>query len=131
MTLVKRHPTIYFRAEKSNMAETELLGVKPWLSVAEAATWPMTMNEHGRCASVSNLPCLPALSVLDVPASLASSGVYVRPRLTSSAAARRACARRARQKSQCDFCRRTHAAAHAGRLATDTFETHAVLRVHV
>ena len=24
MTLVKRHPTIYFRAEKSNVAETEL-----------------------------------------------------------------------------------------------------------
>ena len=80
---------------------------------------------------MANLPSPPAVSVLDVPASQASSGVYVRPRLTSSAAVRRACARRARQKSQCDFCRRTHAATHAGRLAKDTFEAHAVLRVHV
>ena len=32
MTLVKRHPTIYLRAEKSNVAETELGTVQPWLS---------------------------------------------------------------------------------------------------
>ena len=48
MKLVKRHRTIYFRAEKSNVAETELgKSVKPWLSVAEAATWPMTMSMEG------------------------------------------------------------------------------------
>ena len=128
MTLVERHPTIYLGAEKSNVAETELG------KAMTLRSWSCDMaddHEHGRCASALHLPSPPALSVLDVPASQASSGVYVRPRLTSSAAARRACARRARQKSQCDFCRRTHAAAHAGRLATDAFEARAVLRVHV
>ena len=45
MTLVKRHPTIYFRAESRTWPR--LSWVKPWLSVAEAATWPMTMSMEG------------------------------------------------------------------------------------
>ena len=92
-------------------------------------------HEHGRCASALNLPSPPALSVLDVPASQASSGVYDYDLRAAEIDELSCCAPSMRQAGSAEepmrFCRRMHAAAHAGRLATDTFEAHAVLRVHV
>ena len=83
-------------------------------------------HEDSRCASSHHLPRSPALSVSDVPASQASSRVDVRPRSSCSAAARRAVARRAPQRSLCDLCRRPHVAGHAERPATDELPAIAV-----
>ena len=47
-----------------------------------------------------------------------------------SAAACRAVARQARQKSLCDLCRHSHVAGHAERPATDALQALAVLRTH-
>ena len=127
MELAMRHRTIHFRAENLNMAEQEV-GNKVtfrWSRCDSAAE-----HDYSRCASARCLPRSPALSVLDVPASQASSRVDVRPRSSCSAAARRAVARQAPQKSLCDLCRRPHVARHAERPAIDGLPALAVLHTH-
>ena len=116
------------RAENSNVAEQERYNK---VDICCARCDVAADHEESRCASSPFLPRSPALSVPGVPASQASSGVDVRPRSTCSAAARRAGARRARQKSQCDLCRRSHAATHARRPATHTLDAPIVLHTHV
>ena len=76
-----RHRTIHFRAENLNMAEQEV-GNKVtfrWSRCDSAAE-----HDYSRCASARCLPISPALSVLDVPASQASTGVDMRPRYACS-----------------------------------------------
>ena len=70
MELAKRHPTIYFRAENLNVAEQEVGNKEPFCrSRCDSAA----EHDYSRCASARCLPRSPALSVLDVPASQASS----------------------------------------------------------
>ena len=108
MTLTKRHRTIYFRAENSNVAEQERVNKADFCCArCDAAA----EHEKSRCASSPHRPRTPALSVPVVPASQASSGVDMQPRPRCSAAGCRACARRAREKSLCGLCRRVHVAA--------------------
>ena len=81
LATAKRHPTIYFRAKNLNMAEQEV-GNKVtfrWSRCDSAAE-----HDYSRCASARCLPRSPALSVLDVPASQASTGVDMRPRYACS-----------------------------------------------
>ena len=83
--LVERRPTIYLRAENSNVAEQE-----GYIKVTFCRSRCDTAEEHGdgRCASPSNLPRTPAPSVPGVTASQASSGVDLQPRSASSSTTR-------------------------------------------
>ena len=127
MTLVERHRTIYFRTENSNVAEQErdskVHFCRPRCDAA-------ANHENSRCACAPHPLRSPALIVPGVPASQASSRVDVRPRSSCSAAARRAVARQAPQKSLCDLCRRPHVARHAERPAIDGLPALAVLHTH-
>jgi hypothetical protein len=84
-TLDERRRTIYFRAENSNVAEQERNSKEHFSrSRCDAAE----EHVHRRCASSSNLPRTPALSVPRVTASQASSGVDLQPRSASSSTTR-------------------------------------------
>ena len=84
-TLDERRRTIYFRAENSNVAEQERDSKEHFSrSRCDAAE----EHVHRRCASSSNLPRTPALSVPGVTASQASSGVDLQPRSASSSTTR-------------------------------------------
>ena len=72
MTLTKRHPTIYFRAKTSIVAEQERDNKAGFCCArCDAAA----EHEKSRCASSPHRPRTPALSVPVVPASQAYSGV--------------------------------------------------------
>ena len=86
---------------------------------------------ESRCVSSPHLPRSPALSVLVVPASQASSRVDVRPRSRCSAAARRAGARRGSAEEPVRLLSPRACRCIAGRPAMDTAWPLAVLRVHV
>ena len=77
MTLAKRHRTIYFRTENSNVAEQERDNkVDFCCACCDAAA----EHENSRCAYAPHMPTPPMLSVPGVNASQECSGVDVRPR---------------------------------------------------
>ena len=84
-TPVERRPTIYFRAENSNVAEQERYNK---VRISKSRCDSANDHEKSRCASSQHQLRSPALSVPDVTASQASSGVDVRPRSTLSSTTR-------------------------------------------